>query len=303
MSPRTLACAVTMCVTAALAGAQQSASPSPTFVQAESLAAHKDFRGAARLLEQVVQSEPQNGRAWYRLGLAREELGFYQSAADAFERAAQIGQNPVVWYYAATMNARAGHRDRALAALDTAGIRGFNMLQMLQTDSAWTSMRDDPRFLKASRSIKLAAQPCDTASASRQFDFWIGNWKVTDQTGRQVGTSRIESILGKCVILENWTDIYGGSGKSFNAYDAGRGEWRQFWVDEQGSVNLFTEGKYADGKLVYHNEVYRNGTVAYLRRLTFFNLGPDRVRQFSERSDDRGATWSTEYDFIYARVK
>ena len=36
-------------------------------------------------------------------------------------------------------------------------------------------------------------------------------------------------------------------------------------------------------------------------RLTFFNLGKDSVRQFSEVSADSGKTWTTNYDLTYVR--
>jgi hypothetical protein len=38
-------------------------------------------------------------------------------------------------------------------------------------------------------------------------------------------------------------------------------------------------------------------------KLTFFRLGPDRVRQLSEVSTDGGKTWTTNYDLIYTRRK
>ena len=37
------------------------------------------------------------------------------------------------------------------------------------------------------------------------------------------------------------------------------------------------------------------------RHLQFFNLGPDKVRQFSQGSKDGGKTWSVEYDFTYTK--
>jgi hypothetical protein len=39
------------------------------------------------------------------------------------------------------------------------------------------------------------------------------------------------------------------------------------------------------------------------RHLQFFNLAPDTVRQFSQRSTDGGKTWTVEYDFTYHRRK
>jgi hypothetical protein len=38
-----------------------------------------------------------------------------------------------------------------------------------------------------------------------------------------------------------------------------------------------------------------------MRRLTFYKLGADKVRQHGERSDDEGKTWTTEYDLEYRR--
>jgi len=43
-------------------------------------------------------------------------------------------------------------------------------------------------------------------------------------------------------------------------------------------------------------------TVA-VRRLTFFNLGKDKVRQYSEISKDNKSTWAPEYDLEYRRKK
>jgi hypothetical protein len=41
----------------------------------------------------------------------------------------------------------------------------------------------------------------------------------------------------------------------------------------------------------------------FMRRLTFTKLSNDKVRQFGERSDDGGTTWTTEYDLEYRRKK
>ena len=45
------------------------------------------------------------------------------------------------------------------------------------------------------------------------------------------------------------------------------------------------------------------GGKPFKNRPTFFNLGPDQVRQFSEQSNDGGATWSVGYDFNRLRKK
>ena len=38
-------------------------------------------------------------------------------------------------------------------------------------------------------------------------------------------------------------------------------------------------------------------------KLTFFNISPDSVRQFSQVSADSGRTWTTAYDLMYVRRK
>jgi hypothetical protein len=40
-----------------------------------------------------------------------------------------------------------------------------------------------------------------------------------------------------------------------------------------------------------------------LQRLTFFNLGPERVRQYWEQSSDEGKTWNAVFDGMYVRKK
>ncbi|MEO8385623.1 MAG: hypothetical protein ABI583_10295, partial [Betaproteobacteria bacterium] len=52
-------------------------------------------------------------------------------------------------------------------------------------------------------------KPC-TSPAYRQFDFWIGDWDVTNPAGKLVGTNLIKPILGGCVLHENWFATGGG---------------------------------------------------------------------------------------------
>ena len=75
--------------------------------------------------------------------------------------------------------------------------------------------------------------PC-SGDEFHQFDFWIGEWTVT-AGDRTAGHNRITSILGGCVLLEQYEAAGSGyQGSSFNIYDRGAGEWHQSWVDNQG---------------------------------------------------------------------
>jgi hypothetical protein len=71
-----------------------------------------------------------------------------------------------------------------------------------------------------------------------------------------------------------------------------------------GGTTEFLEGNFENGKMIFVTKPYQfsKDTIA-IRKLTFYNLGPDKVRQHGEISKDKGTTWSTEYDLEYRRKK
>ena len=74
-----------------------------------------------------------------------------------------------------------------------------------------------------------AQQRASCASADHhQFDFWIGDWEVTDSAGTTVyGTNRVAGEEGGCVVHENWAGSRGGTGQSLNFYDPLKAQWEQ----------------------------------------------------------------------------
>ena len=150
--------------------------------------------------------------------------------------------------------------------------------------------------------------PCNSDPVYRQFDFWIGEWDVFGKNGK-AGDSKIELILDSCIILENWKSAnpFKGlyySGKSFNTYNAATKQWQQTWVDNAGGTTEYSQGHFEDNKMIFKTKPFpfNKDTMAVLR-LTFFNLGPGKVRQFSEISKDNEKTWTTQYDLEYRRKK
>ncbi len=276
--------------------------PSPIRLAADSAFARKDFAGAVTRYRRAVAGAPGDGIAWNRLGAAYYQLGRFPEAADAYERAFRTAAVPFSRYNAAASHARAGNTDRAVGILDSMARAGFSLPKLIEGDSDFTAVRHDPRYLSAFAMVKRNATPCAAEPKARQLDFWVGEWDVTGPQG-PVGTSSVQLILGSCVVLENWTGRLGGEGKSFNVYDAGADEWQQYWVaDQQQGSTFFTQGIYADGKLQYrHAESRAPDGTKFLRRLAFFNLDANNVRQLAERSNDGGSTWVTEYDFHYTR--
>ena len=147
-------------------------------------------------------------------------------------------------------------------------------------------------------------RPCSTQPEYRHFDFWLGEWEVYGLNGKQAGKSKISMILDSCIILEEWTGTSGLTGKSFNTWNAASRQWQQTWVDNAGGTTEFLRGKAETGKITFYaDNVKGNDGKTFLRKLTFFKLSDDKVRQFGERSDDNGKTWTTEYDLEYRKKK
>ena len=140
---------------------------------------------------------------------------------------------------------------------------------------------------------------CD-APEYRQFDFWIGEWNVIDQsTGKQAGTSRIEKRLNGCVIYESWTGTDGFLGHSFNMYNRDAKKWQQVWMDSRGQRINFTGDLKADG--MHYEGPFRSGEKQVLARMKFLKLPEGQVRQLWEQSADNGKSWQVLFDGRYIR--
>jgi hypothetical protein len=159
--------------------------------------------------------------------------------------------------------------------------------------------------------VKMAAAqqlPCSNP-VYRQFDFWIGEWEAFGKNGQKAGDSKISLVLDSCVVLEEWTSasVNRGlryAGKSFNTYNTVTKQWQQTWVDNTGGSTEYLEGKFDNRKMILLTKPFplSKDTLA-IRRLTFFDLDRNKVRQLGEISKDNGMSWVTEYDLEYRRKK
>jgi hypothetical protein len=139
---------------------------------------------------------------------------------------------------------------------------------------------------------------------SRQFDFWVGEWDVTDPDGKPAGTNTVEAIAGGAGLLENWTGdpaAGGGSGKSLNTYNVAKGQWQQFWVGSGGGV-LELAGALVNDSMVLTGEHDVRGR-HFTERITWTPNRDGTVRQHWEQSSDGGKSWQTVFDGLYRKKK
>ena len=106
-------------------------------------------------------------------------------------------------------------------------------------------------------------------------------------------------------MLEEWTSTQAGyAGKSFNTYNAATGKWQQYWVDNKQGVTEYFDGRLENNNMVFQTANTRQANGQYkILKMTFFNLGPDKVRQFGQSSADGAKTWKTDFDLEYRRKK
>ena len=145
--------------------------------------------------------------------------------------------------------------------------------------------------------------PC-VSPAYRQFDFWIGDWDVTNQqcpAGRTCPTSRnrISRILNGCAILEEYETPSGYAGRSLNFHDSNSQKWHQTWIDVGGAPLYLEGGLEGRSMVLFDIRKSRTNGIDWTQRITWTPLPEGRVRQHWEKSKDGGATWENVFDGLY----
>ena len=152
----------------------------------------------------------------------------------------------------------------------------------------------------AAPAVAQQAPPGCTAAEHRQFDFWIGDWVVTDSAGGATyGTNLITREEGGCVLHEHWVGSRGGTGQSFNFYDRNTSHWVQQWVASTGNT-LRLEGTLEGGAMKLEGAV-APAPGAMRNRIVWTPQPDGRVRQTWLMSTDNGATWKVSFDGWYKK--
>lgn len=138
-----------------------------------------------------------------------------------------------------------------------------------------------------------------TAAEHRQFDFWIGDWTVTDSAGATLyGTNLITREEMGCLLHEKWRGSQGGSGQSLNFYDRQRRHWEQIWVASGGNV-LRLSGQFNGISMTLEGGGISPSGEAVRNRIVWTPHPDGRVRQVWSTSADGGKSWQVGFDGWY----
>jgi tetratricopeptide (TPR) repeat protein len=119
-----------------------------------------DVAGAAKILEGVTAATPGDANAWRLLALCYRRTGELDRSMAAYRRAIALEPNsPAATFNLAGVYALKGNKDSAFALLTKAkASRNYDMTE-LDVDSAYASLRADPRYKPLLPSPKDFAEP------------------------------------------------------------------------------------------------------------------------------------------------
>lgn len=260
----------------------------------------QDVRSVEELRARV-RANPDSGADWYALGLALQERQEYEPALEAFERAVELEYQPGgALMRSAQIFAAQGDLEEALRRLERVAEINPMALSFLPQIGGIPQLEDDPRLQGIIEEADRARYPCRARPESRRFDFWLGEWSVSNPQGQVVGENVVTVDLEGCVVRESWTDAYGGRGTSVNFYDPATGRWHQVWTSDNGTITHY-EGEWRDGAMRFVATGFgdADGRSRH-RRMTFTPNLDGSVRQLIEVSED-GATWTVGFDGLYRK--
>lgn len=302
---------VTLIMTVRL-GAQGSPPPQPRtdeIQRANALFVQANWKAALEAYQSLASAYPTHALSRFRVGVSLMEMHRLADAEASLREGERLGvPAPQAAWRLAQVLSEQQHADSAVMELLRAARGGLRMSQSaLVGDRHLAAIKRHPKWSEVLDAFDAVARPCMHDPRFREFDFWVGDWDVRPTGQAPVGPAARNTVTQDddgCVVTEHWSAPSGSVGQSFNIFDRSMGKWRQTWVDNSGGQHDY-RGELKDGNMVFIGDTpAANGQLGRVpTRLTFFHLGKDSVRQYSETSSDSGRTWQTSYDLMYVRRK
>ena len=248
--------------------------------------------------------QPTDGAGWYQAAVAARQEERINDAYEALMKAEEFEFSPPrLNFERARLATLSGDQDKAVAELVALAESGFTSVGYITNDPILSSLDGHSGYDEVVAEMSKTAYPCEHDEAFAEFDFWIGSWEVHGPAGGLAGSNTIERAERGCVLIENWTNVAGGTGMSINYVDKISGEWVQVWNSEGGSQINIRGGITDDGMLLV-GTLHTVGTETTVPFRALWTPLPDgRVRQFFEQSTDNGETWTTWFEGFYTRTQ
>ncbi len=157
--------------------------------------------------------------------------------------------------------------------------------------------------------VGAQVHPCSDG-VFRQFDFWVGEWTVSNSQGAVIAHSTIQRTANDCAITEHWRPVNGPDGVSISWYATTDSMWHQQWVGGGGWIERMAGG-FRDGTMTMiatesamlpGSSVPASAAPQAGKYRTNWALQPDgSVKQWGEATTD-GATWTPAFVGIYRRT-
>lgn len=150
--------------------------------------------------------------------------------------------------------------------------------------------------------VSFAQSDCQCcANGQKDFDFWIGEWEVTNPQGKVEGYNTIDKLTDTCIIREVFTDATGKYvGSSNNFYHKELEQWQQIWVYADGRT-LFLTGNRIGNQMILKSPTKKNAAGVLEQDIITWTANPDgSVRQLWEHTFDGGNT-QIYFDGMYRK--
>jgi hypothetical protein len=290
-----------------LSGQNTVQPPTQELQRAANLFAQSDWSATFDAYAALAAKYPTHALSRFRVGVAQIGLGKFAEAEPNLREGERLGVPAAqAGYRLAEVFAEEKKIDAAIdELLRSANAGGAFGATAVDNDPHFASLKAHPKWHTALDAFDAVVRPCIHDSRFREFDFWLGDWDVRPTGAPPVGAPARNTVTledNGCVVMEHWNAPSGSEGQSFNIFDRSIGKWRQTWVDNIGGQHDYW-GHLESGKMAFVGDTPApNGQLGRVpTRLTFFHIGKDSVRQFSEISTDSGKTWVPNYDLMYVR--
>ncbi|WP_299581855.1 hypothetical protein [uncultured Microbulbifer sp.] len=97
----------------------------------------------------------------------------------------------------------------------------------------------------------------ENRSPYRDLDFLVGRWDFFTMDGKKIAAQVYSKKEQGCLIHEDWSTLFGGTGTGMNFVDPATGKWRQVWMSPRYHID-YSGGLVENGDFVLEGRIYPN---------------------------------------------